>query len=116
MRDDGAGLVLTLTPEWTREVRERAMLQALEVIRRRVDDPQTGIQESVVTRQGQDRILVQIPGVRPRARHLPQTGFLEFKIVQDAAPRTRSSCARSTRTASRPAPRSCSRRTARPTA
>jgi preprotein translocase subunit SecD len=83
---DGADLVLTLTPDWTREVRERAMLQALEVLRRRIDDPQTGIPESVVTRQGQDRILVEIPGVDRVPDIFRKTGFLEFKIVEDAAP------------------------------
>jgi preprotein translocase subunit SecD len=74
---------LTLTPTWQREVRERAMLQALEVIRRRVDDPATGIQESVVTRQGDSRILVQIPGVSVVPDIFKQTGFLEFKIVRE---------------------------------
>jgi preprotein translocase subunit SecD len=86
VRDDGADLLLTLTPEWTREVRERAMLQALEVLRRRIDDPQTGIPESVVTRQGQDRILIEIPGVDRVPDIFRKTGYLEFKIVQDAAP------------------------------
>jgi preprotein translocase subunit SecD len=75
--------VLTLTDVWQRQVRERAMLQALEVIRRRVDDPATGIQESVVTRQGDSRILVQIPGVSVVPDIFKQTGFLEFKIVRD---------------------------------
>lgn len=79
-------LVLTLTSEWQREVRERAMLQALEVLRRRVDDPQTGIPESVVTRQGDDQILIQIPGVSRVPQIFGQTGFLEFKIVRDVAP------------------------------
>jgi preprotein translocase subunit SecD len=86
VRDDGADLLLTLTPEWTREVRERAMLQALEVLRRRIDDPQTGIPESVVTRQGRDRILIEIPGVDRVPDIFRKTGFLEFKIVLDAAP------------------------------
>ena len=62
----------------------------LEVVRRRVDDPIQGIPESVVTRQGDDRVLVQIPGGqldREQARNLLQkTGFLEFKIVLDEAP------------------------------
>ena len=71
-------------PAWQREVRERAMLQALEVIRRRVDDPATGIQESVVTRQGDSRILVQIPGVSVVPDIFKQTGFLEFKIVRES--------------------------------
>ena len=79
-------LRLALTDAWRREVEERAMLQALEVLRRRVDDPQTGIPESVVTRQGRDQILVQIPGASRVPDIFRQTGFLEFKIVQDVAP------------------------------
>ena len=78
-------LSLTLTPHWVKEVRERAMLQALEVLRRRIDDPGTGIPESVVTRQGTDRILVQIPGMSRVPDIFRQTGFLEFKIVRDFA-------------------------------
>ena len=75
---------LELTPTWEDAVLERAMLQALEVIRRRVDDPGTGIPESVVTRQGDARILVQIPGVSDVPDIFDRTGFLEFKIVRDA--------------------------------
>jgi len=86
LREDGADLVLTLTTQWQEEVRERAMLQALEVLRRRIDDPQTGIPESVVTRQGKDRILIEIPGVDRVPDIFRKTGFLEFKIVQDSAP------------------------------
>src|SRR4030095_7621352 len=45
--------------------------------------PATGIQKSVVTRQGDSRILVQIPGVSKVPDIFKQTGFLEFKIVMD---------------------------------
>ncbi len=87
--EQGDSLVLSLTRQWSQDVRERGMAQVLEVLRRRIDDPVTGIPESVVTRQGDDRILVQIPGgeaERERARNLLKTtGFLEFKIVQDSA-------------------------------
>jgi preprotein translocase subunit SecD len=76
---------VTLTAKWQKEVRERAMLQSLEVLRRRIDDPLTGIPESVVTRQGTDRILVQIPGMSRVPDIFRQTGHLEFKIVQDYA-------------------------------
>jgi len=80
-------LELGLTAAWAKQVRERGMSQVLEVLRRRIDDPVTGIPESVVTRQGEDRILVEIPGgqiERSRAREMLRvTGFLEFKIVQD---------------------------------
>jgi preprotein translocase subunit SecD len=78
-------LSLVLTSDWVKEVRERAMLQSLEVLRRRIDDPATGIPESVVTRQGDDRILVQIPGMSRVPDIFRQTGHLEFKIVQDYA-------------------------------
>jgi len=87
---DGSGLELRyrLTDDWTEDVRERTMSQVLEVLRRRIDDPQRGIPDSVVTRQGKDRVLVQIPGEqidRDRARTLlKSTGFLEFKIVIDS--------------------------------
>jgi preprotein translocase subunit SecD len=87
---DGSQLVFKLTNEWEREVRLRSIEQMLEVVRRRVDDPIQGIPESVVTRQGDDRVLVQIPGGqldREQARNLLQkTGFLEFKIVLEEAP------------------------------
>jgi len=84
---DASQLRYVLTEAWQREVRETGMQQVLEVMRRRIEDPQTGIPESVVTRQGSDRILIQIPGgelERERARTLlDQTGFLEFKIVRE---------------------------------
>ena len=71
------------------EIAELTMKQVLEVLRRRIDDPVTGIPESVVTRQGSDRVLVQIPGGmldRDRALNLiSSTAFLAFKIVQDSA-------------------------------
>jgi len=87
---EGSGLELRyrLTKRWTEDVRDRTMSQVLEVLRRRIDDPQRGIPDSVVTRQGKDRVLVQIPGEqidRDRARTLlNSTGFLEFKIVIDS--------------------------------
>jgi preprotein translocase subunit SecD len=83
-------LAFELTDAWTDEVDQRAMDQVLEVMRRRIDDPVRGIPDSVVTRQGDERILIQIPGGqidRSRAREIIKvTGFLEFKIVKDAAP------------------------------
>ena len=66
-------LAFELTDDWTQEVDQRAMNQVLEVMRRRIDDPVRGIPDSVVTRQGDDRILIQIPGGqidRSRAREI----------------------------------------------
>jgi preprotein translocase subunit SecD len=83
--DGDYDLSVTLTSEWLAEVHKRAIDQSIEVIRRRIDDPLTGIPESVVTRQGEDRILVQIPGVSRVPDIFRQTGHLEFKIVEDYA-------------------------------
>ncbi len=86
---EGNEITYALTDDWTDEIRERTMSQVLEVLRRRIDDPVNGIPDSVVTRQGSDRVLVQIPGGqidRGRARELlKSTGFLEFKIVIESA-------------------------------
>jgi len=84
--EDGDRIVYALEDDWIQEIRERTMAQVLEVLRRRITDPVKGIPDSVVTRQGDDRVLVQIPGGqidRGRARGLLEsTGFLEFKIVE----------------------------------
>ncbi len=63
-----------------------AVERALEVIRNRVD--QFGVSEPSIQRQGEDRILVQLPGVQDieKAKALiGQTALLEFKIVQSSA-------------------------------
>ncbi len=89
-RDEDGVLGYGLDAGRIREVEDRGMLQVLEVLRRRIDDPSRGVADSVVTRQGRDRVLVQIPGGevdRKRAEGLIQTtGHLEFKIVLDQAP------------------------------
>ncbi|HTY17400.1 MAG TPA: protein translocase subunit SecD [Myxococcota bacterium] len=90
VKADGNTVTFELTERWAKEVRERGMEQMLEVLRKRIDDPIQGVQDSVVTRQGQDRVLIQIPGGqldRDQARGLlRKTGFLEFKMVLDEAP------------------------------
>ena len=87
LSDDGVRLEYALTGDTSEGVRRRGMDQVLEVLRRRIADPVRGIPDSVVTRQGDDRVLVQIPGGqidRSRARELLRvTGFLQFKIVRD---------------------------------
>ncbi len=58
---------------------------AVEVIRNRID--QFGVREPLIQRQGQDQILVQLPGVTDRDRALKligQTALLEFKLVTDS--------------------------------
>jgi preprotein translocase subunit SecD len=90
VRDEQGELAYRLSADNSESVRQRGMSQVLEVLRRRIADPIRGIPDSVVTRQGTDRVLVQIPGGqidRSRARELlAVTGYLQFKIVRDQAP------------------------------
>ena len=64
---------------------QRAADQAMEVIKRRTP----GVQEPIIARQGDDRILVQLPGgdIDPvQARKIiTETTFLEFKKVLASA-------------------------------
>ena len=58
--------------------------QAVEVIRRRVD--QFGVSEPIITSQGSDRILVQIPGldtakIDEAREQLQRVAKLEFRLV-----------------------------------
>ncbi len=89
-QQEGDRVELELTPAWKKDVGAKGLQQVLEVLRRRIDDPVRGVQDSVVTPQGSDRVLVQIPGSkadREFARKLLTVGgFLEFKIVDDQAP------------------------------
>jgi SecD/SecF fusion protein len=61
-----------------------AINRALEIIRNRVD--QLGVTEPEILKQGNDRIMVQLPGVidRENAREIiGKTALLEFKLVRE---------------------------------
>ncbi|MDD2463447.1 MAG: protein translocase subunit SecD [Desulfobulbus sp.] len=66
-------------------IRKNAVNQSLEIIRNRID--QFGVSEPVVVRQGENQIVVQLPGVKDPKRAMSligQTAQLEFKMVADA--------------------------------
>jgi protein-export membrane protein SecD len=69
-----------LTKEEARDAGDRA----LGVIQNRID--QFGVFEPVIQKIGEDRILIQLPGVdRTRAKNLiGQTALLEFRLVAEA--------------------------------
>ena len=59
-----------------------AVAQALEIIRRRVDE--TGTAEPTIQRQGEDRIIIQLPGVDDPDRIkelIGKTAKLEFRLL-----------------------------------
>ncbi|HSE94692.1 MAG TPA: protein translocase subunit SecD [Methylomirabilota bacterium] len=77
---------LTLTPTEVERVRDFAVRQGLETIRNRVD--QFGVAEPTIQRQGENRILVQLPGIQDPARAkalIGKTAVLEFKLLDDQA-------------------------------
>ena len=58
---DGADVVVRLSEAERRATDERTVKQALEIVRRRIDE--VGTREPTIQRQGRDRILIQVPGV-----------------------------------------------------
>lgn len=75
---------LGLAREYRSEIREKTISQSIEVIRNRIDE--FGVSEPSITSQGNDRLVVELPGVREveRAKGLiGQTAKLEFKLVDD---------------------------------
>jgi preprotein translocase subunit SecD len=83
--DSGSGrAVLGLRAREATELRDLAVRQALETIRNRVD--QFGVAEPSIQQQGENRILVQLPGVQDpdRAKALiGKTALLEFRLVHE---------------------------------
>ncbi|HYK24604.1 MAG TPA: protein translocase subunit SecD, partial [Candidatus Acidoferrum sp.] len=80
----GTSFLIRLSPEGERSISPDTLDQAVEVIRKRVD--QFGVSEPVITPQGADRILVQIPGLAPEQiaaarQQLAQVAKLEFRLV-----------------------------------
>jgi preprotein translocase subunit SecD len=79
-----ADLVLGLSEKELRALRDATVDQSLETIRNRID--QFGVSEPVIQRQGQQEILVQLPGVQDpedAKKLIQQTALLEFKLVDD---------------------------------
>ena len=57
----GDNLIVTLSEAEKLATDQRTMAQSLEIIRRRVDE--AGTREPTIQRQGDDRILIQVPGL-----------------------------------------------------
>lgn len=68
------------------EAREDVTDRVAEIVRNRIDE--FGVLEPVISKQGKDQVVVQLPGVtdRERAKEIvAKTAHLEFKIVSDDA-------------------------------
>ncbi len=75
-------LSINFTDQALRKIRSSAVSQSIEIIRRRIDE--TGTREPTIQRQGQDRVLVQVPGLdNPERlkRLLGKTAKMSFHLL-----------------------------------
>lgn len=76
-----------ITPVYLRELSRQAAQQSIEVIRRRIDP--NGTSEVSIVRQGDDRIVVQAPGVSDPQQlkdRIGQTALMTFHMVRELSP------------------------------
>lgn len=79
-----AGFILTLSSREVAAIQERAVEQNVQKIRNRVDE--FGVAEPLIQREGDRRIIVQLPGIKDPERAIGligKTALLEFKLVDD---------------------------------
>jgi SecD/SecF fusion protein len=79
-------LTATLTEPSLRAKATNAVEQSIEIVRRRIDE--TGVIEPLIARQGQNRILVQLPGVEDPNRIkelIGRTARMTFHLLDETA-------------------------------
>lgn len=82
---NGAQVAVGMSEAAVAARRSQVVEQSIEIVRRRIDE--TGTREPTIQRQGQDRILVQLPGIDDPERVkrlLGQTAKLTFRFVDEA--------------------------------
>jgi preprotein translocase subunit SecD len=87
LSDSDSVLTAKLSEPETREIRRLAVAQNITTLRNRVNE--LGVAEPVIQQQGEDRIVVQLPGVQDTARAkeiLGATATLEFRLVDTEHP------------------------------
>ncbi len=84
VEDDVLTMQIDLPDRDADQIKKMATEQALETIRNRID--QFGVSEPDIRRQGEKRILVQLPGIKDTARAkglIGKTALLEFKLLDE---------------------------------
>ncbi len=82
--DSREKIALKIKDKRAEEIRKHAVEQSLETIRNRID--QFGVAEPEIAPQGEDRITIQLPGIKdPRSaiELIGKTAHLEFKLVDE---------------------------------
>ena len=76
--------LLEMHPKEVKSIEDSAVRQGLETIRNRVD--QFGVAEPLIAPQGENQILIQLPGIKDPQRAIEligRTALLEFKLVDE---------------------------------
>ncbi|WP_395017575.1 protein translocase subunit SecD [Dongia sp.] len=79
-------VVAKYTDQTLARLKAQLIEQSIEVIRKRIDE--TGTKEPTIIRQGEDRIVVQLPGVKEPERIkaiIDKTAKMTFHMVDEAA-------------------------------
>jgi len=79
-------LTATLSPIGLRERASAAVAQSIEIVRRRIDE--TGVIDPIINRQGEARIVVQLPGIEDPNRIkqlLGKTARMTFRLTDETA-------------------------------
>lgn len=81
----GAEITLKMDPKAVEEIEQKAVRQAVDTIRNRVD--QFGVAEPDVVIHGKDRIIVQLPGLKEDVNRaidiIKRQARLEFKLIDE---------------------------------
>ncbi|MDB5741684.1 MAG: preprotein translocase subunit SecD/SecF [Alphaproteobacteria bacterium] len=87
LADSGSGVfALHMTDAFKTTTRQQVLDQSIEVVRRRIDE--LGTREPSISRSGDDRILVEVPGLQDPTRLkalLGKTAKMSFQLVDEAA-------------------------------
>ena len=84
--DDAGGVRMSLSEEAVAERQRNAVEQSIEIIRRRVDE--LGTTEPTIQRQGDSRVLIQVPGIDDPERLkeiIGRTASLDIRMVCENA-------------------------------
>ena len=84
--NEGANIAVAYTPEELTKMRKHALEQTLEILRMRVDE--FGVSEPLIQRQGDDRVIIELPGVTDVSRAkdiIGRTAQLTFHLVDESA-------------------------------
>ena len=87
LKEEPSRLQLAFFENRVTELKKQAVDQTIEVIRNRIDE--FGVSEPLISSQGEDRILIQLPGVEDSAQTkklIQKTARLEFAVVEARIP------------------------------